>query len=89
MRRPALVVSGERFNADHDQAVLAMIASAGHADWPSDTPIRDLKSASLRMPSIVRLKVFSMDRRLVLRRIGTLGKKDRKAVRGAVESRLL
>ena len=41
------------------------------------------------MPSIVRLKVFSMDRRLVLRRIGTLGKKDRKAVRGAVESRLL
>jgi hypothetical protein len=35
------------------------------------------------------LKVFTLDRRLVLRRIGRLGTKDKKAVRGAAETRLL
>ena len=87
--RPALVVSGVRFNVDHGQVVLAMITSAVHADWPSDTPIRDLKVAGLRAPSVVRLKVFTLDRRLVLRRIGTLGTKDKKAVRGAVKTWLV
>ena len=88
-RRPALVISSGRFNADHDQVVLAMITSAVDTDWPSDTPIRDLKGAGLRAPSIVRPKVFTLDRRLVLRRIGRLGTKDKKAVRGAAETRLL
>ena len=88
-RRPALVISNGRFNADHGQVVLAMITSAVDTDWPSDTPIRDLKGAGLRAPSVVRLKVFTLDRRLVLRRIGRLGTKDKKAVRGTVESWLL
>ena len=85
-RRPVLVVSGGRFNAGHGQVVLAMITSAAHTDWPSDTPIRGLKGAGLRAPSVVRLKLFTLDRRLVVRRIGRLGTKDRTAVRGALEN---
>ena len=80
-RRPALVVSSAAFNASHAQVVLAMITSAVHAGWPSDMPIRGLGSAGLRAASLVRLKLFTLDQRHVLREIGSLARGDAKNLR--------
>jgi mRNA interferase MazF len=67
-RRPALVVSrADTFNQKIGQSVLAMITSASHSDWPLDTPITDLDTAGLPAPSVVRLKLFTLDHRLVIR----------------------
>lgn len=82
-RRPALVLSGRRFNAS-GYSVLAMITSASHHPWPGDTPISKLRQAGLTAPSLVRLKVFTLDNRFIVRRIGALEAADREAVSAQV-----
>ena len=82
-RRPALVISESKFNR-HGHTVMAMITSSGHAPWPGDTPIRNPKAAGLRSPCLVRLKLFTLDNRLVLKNIGRLSAADRDDVRAAL-----
>lgn len=82
--RPALVLSAaETFNTPSGQAVMAMITSAGNPPWPADCAIADLAAAGLPAPSKVRLKVFTLDARLVRGTLGTLAADDRQAVAGA------
>jgi mRNA interferase MazF len=78
-RRPALVMSRKAFNR-HGYSVLAMITSASHAPWPGDTPIGDLHAAGLAAPSLVRLKIFTIDNRFIARRVGALEASGRAAV---------
>ncbi|MGD8932612.1 MAG: type II toxin-antitoxin system PemK/MazF family toxin [Chromatiales bacterium] len=80
-RRPALVLSDAKaFNKLVGQSVLAMITSARNSDWPLDVAIADLESAGLPSASIVRMKLFTLDDKLVIRKAGELAEKDRKAV---------
>lgn len=82
-RRPALVVSSPTFNATHDQSILAMITSAG-GDWPSDMAIRDWREAGLSVPCKIRLKLFTLDDALILRKAGALSERDADAVRDSL-----
>lgn len=80
--RPALVLSdGARFNAPSGHAVMAMITSQANAPWPCDCPILDLDSAGLPAPSKVRLKLFTLDLRLVRGILGRLSDRDESSVR--------
>ena len=80
-RRPALVLSqAKTFNQKIGQSVLAMITSVKHSEWPLDTPISDLDSAGLPTASVVRMKLFTLDDQLVIRKAGFLANSDRKAV---------
>lgn len=84
-RRPALVLSDrERFNAPTGHSVMAMITSAGTPRWPLDCDLTDLKAAGLPAPSKVRFKLFTLDHRLVLGRLGRLSKGDEQQVRRAL-----
>ena len=83
-RRPALVVSSFDFNASHDQSILAMITSADGAEWPSDVAIRDWREAGLSVPCKVRLKLFTLDDALILRKTGALSDRDAQAVRDSL-----
>jgi mRNA interferase MazF len=86
-RRPALVLSQKPFNAA-GHTVLAMITTQAHRSWPGDTDIHDLSAAGLPLPCIVRLKAFTLDNRLILRRIGALSPSDRKHVTSALKAHL-
>jgi mRNA interferase MazF len=78
--RPALVLSDENtFNAMIGHTVMAMITSAKHSDWPLDTVIQDLEAVGLKAPSKIRLKLFTLDNRFILRQLGQLSQKDRDA----------
>ena len=79
-RRPALVISSTDFNEAHEQSILAMITSAA-GEWPSDVALRDWRRAGLNVPCKVRLKLFTLDGALILRRVGTLSKRDGRAVK--------
>lgn len=80
-RRPALVVSGaDHFNNKVGQSVLAMITSAANSDWPLDAEIKDIDAAGLPSPSIVRMKLFTLDHKLILRKAGKLANKDMEVV---------
>ena len=82
-RRPALVLSNAAFNgAGH--TVLAMITTRGHHPWPGDCNLENYAEAGLPLPCLVRLKLFTLDNRVVLRRLGCLSETDR----GCVETSL-
>ncbi|MCF6179783.1 MAG: type II toxin-antitoxin system PemK/MazF family toxin [Geopsychrobacter sp.] len=88
-RRPALILSNaQRFNRKVGQAVMAMITSAKNSDWPLDTEIKDLDSAGLPSPSIVRMKLFTLDEQLVIRKAGSLGRGDQAKVTAALQQLL-
>lgn len=81
-RRPALVLSdAKEFNNHVGQSVLAMITSAKNSDWPLDVKIVDLHQAGLPSPSVVRMKFFTLDHQLILRKAGKLAEKDQLTVR--------
>jgi len=76
-RRPALTLSTEPFN-QIGYTVLSMITTKTHHPWPGDTDIEDHRAGGLRTLCIVRLKIFTLDNRLVVRKIGHLSENDRK-----------
>ncbi|HET8551809.1 MAG TPA: type II toxin-antitoxin system PemK/MazF family toxin [Gammaproteobacteria bacterium] len=84
-RRPALVLSDPReFDIGH--SVLAMITSQHNAAWPLDVSITGKRAAGLAAPSVVRMKLFTLDHRLILRRAGRLSEKDVSAVRRSLRA---
>ncbi|MFI5337654.1 MAG: type II toxin-antitoxin system PemK/MazF family toxin [Opitutales bacterium] len=80
-RRPAIVLSAPPFQIRSGHLVLAMITSRENRGWPLDTEITDLDAAGLPHPSVVRMKLFTLDERFVLRQAGALAAADRGAVR--------
>ncbi len=84
-KRPALVLSDhDSFNDLTENCVLAMITSAKNPGWPLDVPIGSLK-AGLSKPSKVRMKLFTLDRRLIIKKIGGLAAKDQQAVKKSLQ----
>jgi len=86
-RRPALVLSRKAFNAS-GHVVLAMITTSAHHAWPGDVDIEDKDAAGLPLPCIVRLKLFTLDARLLTKRIGALSASDRRHVTTALKAQL-
>ena len=87
--RPALVISeADPLGNVVGHHILAMITSATHRRWPLDTQVSDLESAGLPAPSVVRMKLFTLDARLVKRRIGSLSDDDAEAVGRALAQAL-
>jgi mRNA interferase MazF len=56
-----------------------MITTRRHDPWPGDAAIESPDAAGLRAPSIVRLKLFTLDNRLIVRVIGHLSEADRES----------
>jgi mRNA interferase MazF len=79
-RRPALVISCASFNQQVQHAVMLMITSARNAPWSGDVNIEDLQATGLEKPSVIRMKFFTLDNRLILRKSGLLGLQDRQAL---------
>lgn len=85
-RRPALVVSDEAaFNASLGRSVMTMITTARHPPWVLDVKIHDLHSAGLPSPSVVRMKLFTLDDGLVIKQVGSLGSEDQLGVNKALK----
>ena len=72
VKRAALVLSTRSFNAAASATIFAMITKAQFSAWPGDYAVRDWKTAELLLPSIVRIKMFTLENSLVLRRLGRL-----------------
>jgi mRNA interferase MazF len=88
-KRPALVLSDfATFNGVTENCVLAMITSSKNSPWPLDTNIGSIKKAGLPAPSLVRMKLFTLDSRLIIKKIGGLSTKDQEAVRNNLKKLL-
>ena len=74
-RRPAVVLSRRKFNREGHTALL-MITTKVEPPWPGDRQIVDRVAAGLPVSCIVRLKLFTLDNRLILKKLGRFGAKD-------------
>ena len=83
-RRPALVISKDQFNQQHDQLVLAMITTATKTLWPSDVEMKHWQEAGLKVPCRVRLKLFTLDNQLILKTVGHLLPQDMQSVQAVL-----
>ena len=79
--RPALVLSARTMNGTSGHTVFAMITSAARSHWPQDVALADAVQAGLQATSLLRAKLFTLDNRLISRKIGQLSRRDRAAVR--------
>ena len=86
--RPALALSARKANEDSGNTVFAMITTAARSHWPQDVPLSDRHMAGLSAASTVRVKLFTLDNRLVSRKIGALSARDRQAVRRMLQGLL-
>ncbi|MXX11177.1 MAG: type II toxin-antitoxin system PemK/MazF family toxin [Nitrospira sp. SB0677_bin_15] len=87
-RRPAVVLSKKLFNA-HGHTLLLMITTQAHQPWPGDTEITHFQVSGLSRICVVRLKAFTLDNRLILKRLGALSTRDGHVVAQHVEQYLL
>ena len=79
-KRLALVLSNTAFNRS-GHTVLVMITTKGHRPWPGDSEIEEYSAAGLNLQCQVRLKMFTLDNRLLLKKIGRLSENDSKKVK--------
>jgi mRNA interferase MazF len=86
-RRPALTISTRTFNS-RGHSILAMITSKADPEWPGDTALRDHQTAGLPLRSLVRLKIFTLDNRLIVKIAGKLSEVDRKRVTAQLRKHL-
>jgi mRNA interferase MazF len=88
--RPALVLSSEPFNEGSGQTILAMITTAARSQWSTDVALKALAGTGLRVPCVVRFKLFTLTNTLISRTIGVLSSSDAgrvsKAVKGILAS---
>jgi mRNA interferase MazF len=82
-RRPALVLSSREFNGSSGHSLMAQITKAKQSSWPGDFRIRNVE-AGLPEECIVRMKLFTIDNRLIQKRMGHLSAIDRQQVRGGL-----
>ena len=69
--RPALVVSTDAYHEEWDELLVVAITSRPpRTPRPTDYPLQDWQAAGLTQPSWVRSHLATVDRRLVLRRVG-------------------
>lgn len=81
-RRPALVLSQAiDFGDVIEHTVLAMITSQKNESWPLDVVIKNKKLSGLAAPSVVRMKLFTLDNRFILRKTGCLSKADQTMIK--------
>ena len=85
-RRPALILSSTKnFNNPTGHCLMAMITSADNSPWVLDVEIVDLKKSGLPSPSVIRMKFFTLDQRLIIQKIGSLSKQDKISLTGSLD----
>ncbi len=82
-RRPALVLSSQEFNQSAGHSVMAQITSAKRSSWQGDLIIQHAE-AGLPAACLVRMKLFTIDNRLIQKRAGRLSDADQQQVRSGL-----
>ncbi len=84
-RRPAVVLSSaDGFNRRIGQSVMAMITTKNMGSWPFDVTLTDVDHAGLHLACTIRMKVFTLDHRLIINKLGSLSAYDKKCLKQAI-----
>lgn len=83
-KRPAVVVSVGRYNAERPDIVVMAITSQARPANRFDVPVNLWQEAGLLMPSVIKPVLATIERTLVLKQLGHLGDGDRKMLAEAL-----
>jgi mRNA interferase MazF len=80
-KRPAIVVSSDAYHRDRPDVILMAVTSqARPAVGVGEIPVQRWKEAGLLKPSVLKPLLATVERRLVLRKLGRLEAQDREAL---------
>lgn len=80
-KRPAIVLNNQNYQIKNNHLILAMITSAKNSNWESDLPIKELESTGLKTECVIRYKIFSLDERIILKKIGKISENEQKQIK--------
>lgn len=84
-QRPAVVVSSDDYHRQHADIILAGITSQPRGDRLGEVSVEHWQEAGLLRASVVKPALATVDRRLVIKRLGRLEDDDRRALRAALD----
>ena len=88
-KRPALVVSSSAFNQETGELIIAQITSRVSAPARAgDYNLAEWREAKLPRPALVRARLATLERSLVLRRLGSLTEADYQGALAALKAQL-
>ena len=80
-KRPAIVVSSDAYHRDRrDLIIMAVTSQARPGSAVGESAVEGWQTAGLLKPSVVKPVLATIDRDLILRKLGTLRDDDRRAV---------
>lgn len=79
-QRPAVIVSSNEYNAKRADVIIAAITSNITAIWFGDYRLKDWKEAGLLKPSAVKASLATIEKGLIIRKLGILTQKDFKGL---------
>lgn len=86
-RRPAVVVSSQAYNqARRDLIIMAVTSQLQPTQMIGEVIINDWIPAGLIKPSVIKPVITTIERKLVLKRMGSLGPDSQTALREAIHS---
>jgi mRNA interferase MazF len=81
-KRPAVVVSSQAYHRERSDLILMAVTSQLRPSTRvGEALVTDWKGAGLLKPSLLKPILFTIDRGLVLRRLGILGREDLASLR--------
>jgi mRNA interferase MazF len=88
-RRPAVVVSSDAYHRERpDLIILAVTSQARPATGVGEAAIAKWKEAGLLRPSVLKPVLPTIERSLVLRKLGRLEEEDRRTLREVLRAML-
>ena len=79
-RRPAVVVSPDNFNVEKDVTIAFVTSQIKSHPRVGDHHLKYWKEAGLPKASMVRMKFATIDKSIIVKRIGALEQEDRNAL---------
>ncbi|MEX0661924.1 MAG: type II toxin-antitoxin system PemK/MazF family toxin [Balneolaceae bacterium] len=75
-RRPALVISPEKYNAGPDLIIMFITSNLSSFGKPGDHKIVEWNKSGLPKPSMVRMKFATIEKSIIVKTIGKVLKTD-------------
>jgi mRNA interferase MazF len=83
-KRPALVISPDRYNSGPDVIIAFITSQLQTPRRPGDHRIIDWQASGLPKPSQLRMKLATISRRIVIKKIGHLTSAEKSRVQAVI-----
>jgi len=85
-KRPAVIISSGAYNRQRPDIILMAVTSQMRsAGYYGDTPVSQWKKAGLLKPSVIKSICTTIEKGLILKKLGQIGNEDKAALSQALQ----